>query len=64
MTVKTELDSVKQKLYTEISKSIESFQLETGIEIVSVKYKRNNFADFPKTHFVGFSLYIDVGNES
>lgn len=62
MSIKSDLDSAKQKLFNEISAAIVKFHSETEIEIKSVTYKANSYANFPDVNFIGFSLNIDVGN--
>lgn len=64
MTIKQDLSEAKVELYNSISEAIERFQTRTEIEIVKVQYGRNSYATFPKTNFIGYKLYIDVGNES
>jgi len=63
MTIKDQLDTAKQDLYMEISAAIEKFQSSTGLHLIGVRYVDSSYAVWPKTHFVGFKLQIDVGNE-
>lgn len=61
-TLKDQLGEAKQKLYEDISAAIEHYQATTGLSVQSLRYKSNDYANFPKTHSYGFALCIDVGN--
>lgn len=61
-TLKDQLDEAKQRLYEDVAAAIEHYQATTGLSIQTIRYKDNTYATFPKTHFYGFALCIDVGN--
>jgi len=58
--IKDQLQEAKQALYEDVSAAVERYQSTTGIKIEKLSYVDSTYAAFPKTHFIGFSIKLEL----